>query len=86
MDTRSVQILTVLLSYRQTNINDILNNFFIIDFEQTLAELLKEFDAIAYYPEANSEPCQTSRVQRFAKAVNGLHSLTAFAKHSILDV
>ena len=36
--------------------------------------------------EAYSEPCQTSKRERFAKIVNGIHSLTVFAKCSILDV
>ena len=37
-------------------------------------------------PEAYTEPCQTSRIELFAKRVNGLKPLTIFAKSSILDV
>ena len=33
-----------------------------------------------------SEPCQTSKMERFAKTVDGLKPLTIFTKHSILDV
>ena len=37
-------------------------------------------------PEAHSETCQTSKVERFAKIVHGFSSLTIFARNSILDV
>ena len=33
-----------------------------------------------------SEPCQTSKLERFAKIVDGFKPLTIFAKRSILDV
>ena len=36
--------------------------------------------------EAYSEPCQTSKVEIFAKIVNGFCQLTIFSKRSILDV
>ena len=36
--------------------------------------------------EAYSEPCQTSKMGRFAKIVDGPKLLTIFAKHSILIV
>ena len=36
-------------------------------------------------PEAYSDPCQTSKIERFAKIVNDWKPLTIFAKHSILD-
>ena len=36
--------------------------------------------------EAYSEPCQTSKIESFAKIVNGFMPLTIFAKRSILDV
>ena len=36
--------------------------------------------------EANSESCQISKMERFAKIVNGFKSLTIFVKRSILDV
>ena len=36
--------------------------------------------------EARSEPCQTSKIERLAKIVNGQKPLTIFAKNSILDV
>ena len=36
--------------------------------------------------EAYSEPCQISKIVRFAKIVNSFQSLTIFAKRSILDV
>ena len=35
--------------------------------------------------EAYSEPCQTSKIEVFAKTVNRLSFLTIFAKSSILD-
>ena len=35
-------------------------------------------------PKVYSEPCQTSKVTRFAKMVNDFQPLTVFAKHSIL--
>ena len=34
----------------------------------------------------NQEPCQTSKMELFAKIVNGLKLLTIFAKHFILYV
>ena len=34
----------------------------------------------------HSEPKQTSKMELFAKVVNGLKSLTVFVKSSILDV
>ena len=37
-------------------------------------------------PEAHSEPCQTSKMECFAKIVHGLTPLTIFAERSILDV
>ena len=33
-----------------------------------------------------SETCQISKMERFAKIVNGFQSLTIFAKYSILDI
>ena len=36
--------------------------------------------------EAYSEPCQTSKIELFAKIVNGFQPLTIFAKSSVLDV
>ena len=33
-----------------------------------------------------SNPCQTSKMERFAKLVNGWKQLTIFAKSFILDV
>ena len=36
--------------------------------------------------EAYSEPCQTSKMEVFAKIVNGFSFLTIFLKLSILDV
>ena len=38
------------------------------------------------YVEAYSEPCQTSKMERFAKIVNGKKPLTIFAERSVLDV
>ena len=35
--------------------------------------------------EAYSEPCRTSKTERFAQIVNGFQWLTVFAKRSILD-
>ena len=37
-------------------------------------------------PEPHSEPCQTLKMELFAKIVNGFQTLTVFAKSSILDV
>ena len=36
--------------------------------------------------EAYSEPYQLSKMERFAKIINGFQPLTIFAKQSILDV
>ena len=36
--------------------------------------------------EVSSEPCQTSKTERFAKTANNWKPLTIFAKCSILDV
>ena len=36
--------------------------------------------------EAYSEPCQTSKMERFVKIVNGYNPLILLANHSILDV
>ena len=36
--------------------------------------------------EAYSEPCQTSKMERFAKIVNGSNPSTIILKRSILDV
>ena len=38
------------------------------------------------YPEAYLDACQTSKMERFAKIVNGWIPFTIFAKCSILDV
>ena len=38
------------------------------------------------YSEAYSEPCQASKMERFAKQVNVFQPLTFFAKRSILNV
>ena len=35
--------------------------------------------------EVYSEPCQSSKIECYAKIVNGWQQLTIFAKHSILD-
>ena len=40
----------------------------------------------ALYSEAYSEPCQTCKMERFAKIFNGFYPLTNFAKRFILDV
>ena len=39
-----------------------------------------------FLSEAYSEPCQTSKIVRFTKIVNGFEQLTIFAKRSILDI
>ena len=36
--------------------------------------------------DANSEPSQTSKKERFGKIVIGFHPITIFAKSSIVDV
>ena len=40
----------------------------------------------AYYSEAYSEQCQTSKMEDFEKIVEGFELLTIFAKCSILNV
>ena len=35
--------------------------------------------------EAYSQPCQTSKIERFAKIAHGFQLIGIFAKHSILD-
>ena len=44
------------------------------------------FIFMVYWPEAYSEPCQTSKIELFAKIVNEWKLLTIFKKSSILDV
>ena len=44
------------------------------------------FKLILSHSEANSEPCQISKMGFFTKTVNGFSFLTIFAKSSILDV
>ena len=39
-----------------------------------------------FYAKKYSEPCQTSKMECFAKIVNGLKLLIIFAKRSVLDV
>ena len=41
---------------------------------------------VLFKTEAYSEPCQTSKMERSAKIVNGLKALTTLAKRFILDV
>ena len=55
--------------------------------------LLYEFEHCYFYVtrdeyiiEAYSEPCQASKMEHFAKIVNGFHPLTLFAKRSMLVV
>ena len=36
--------------------------------------------------EAYSEPCQTAKMERFARIANGFKSLNIFKKRAILDV
>ena len=43
-----------------------------------------ELQMMILKPKVYSEPCQTSKVKRFAKMVNDFHPLTVFAKRSIL--
>ena len=38
-----------------------------------------------HYTEEYSEPCETSKKERFAKIVNDFRLLIILAKHSILD-
>ena len=38
------------------------------------------------HTEAYPEPCQTSKMERFAKIVNDFYPLTIFTRRSILDV
>ena len=38
------------------------------------------------YPETYSEPCQISKMEFFAKIVNGYKRISFFVKHFILDV
>ena len=41
---------------------------------------------ILHSAEAYSEPYQMSEIELFSKIVNSIHSLTAFAKNSVLVV
>ena len=38
------------------------------------------------HPEVYSKPCQTSKMERFAKIFNDFYPLTFFAKRTILDI
>ena len=56
--------------------------FHVLQYAYQLSSLLYKH----YFPEAYSEPCQTSNVVCFAKIVNGFEALNVFTKSSILDV
>ena len=38
------------------------------------------------HPDTYSEPCETSKMERFVKIVNNFKPLTIFGKRSILDI
>ena len=38
------------------------------------------------YPDEYSKPSQTSKMERFAKKIDGFYPLTISAKHSILEI
>ena len=63
--------------------------FFSVFFRSVLICLLKLLYFIyivMLISETYSEPCETSKVEFFAKIVNGLESLTIFVKNSILGI
>ena len=47
---------------------------------------MKTFFTLNTFTEVYSEPCQTSKMDTFAKIVNGLKPLIVFVKNSILNV
>ena len=51
-----------------------------------LLKLLYFIYIVMLISETYSEPCETSKVELFAKIVNGLESLTIFVKNSILGI
>ena len=51
--------------------------------QQNYVEILPQN---VFITQAYSEPCQTSKIERFAKIVNVFQPLTTFAKRTILDV
>ena len=59
-------------------------NFFTLASVMLISEKMHEF--LIRLAEAYSEPCQTSKMEHFAKIVNAFQLLTIFAKHSILYV
>ena len=44
------------------------------------------FVEIGHYSDRYSEPCQTSKIERFARTTNGWKPLTTFSKRSIIKV
>ena len=70
---------------------DIYNSFLMNYSTSGLKSFIYDFldprreDPIKYL-EAYSEPCQLSKMERFAKIVDGFYLLTISAKRSILDV
>ena len=56
---------------------------------KTINVITRNFDPLQpcswFYAEPHSEPCQTSKMEGFAKIFNGFWSLTIFAKRSVLD-
>ena len=57
--------------------------YFNVDTQRCGAYLRKYGMFIA---EVDSEPCETSKIKRFAEIVNGSQLIITFAKRSILDV
>ena len=54
--------------------------------KKPLVFLIKAFFTLNIFEEVYSEPCQTFKMETFAKIVNGLKPLYVFAKNFILDV
>ena len=66
------------------------DNLLVTNPRQDLLQTLKPGPAffilfLQCYIEAYSEPCQTVKMDRFAKIVNGFKPFTIFVKRSVLD-
>ena len=54
--------------------------------KKSLKFFIKTLFTLNVFAEAYLEPCQISKMETFAKIVNGLKPKIVFAKYSILDV
>ena len=55
-------------------------------YQPSYVSLLEPWQSNLSNPEAYSKPCQTSKMECFAKIVNGSKLKNYFVKHSILDI